>query len=861
MKISVLFFSLLFFQINVFTQPLCNDTARKDVLFISNDTSLLIKKVIPFNNNKVFIGSAFSIYNGSAISSPVIFAINKQNKILWSKFLPNAGIPINLTITDVIALNNGNICVTGIYGGPYSSEIFLFTFSGDGVILFTSRFNINVPNQGLPNVYLTNTIDNKIAILVIHPANIVNSLPQYWFTLMKCDLNGVPEWSVAYSAPESFKPSGIVSIGGDLFIHYEYWINSNGFPVSGLNYAQHLMKFDSKVGNLVSNKTFYYTPPNPLPADWGTANGNLKEPSFYASGENSLIAFSSDWGGGIKAGQNISFFDTLLNIINSVRIQDTSLPYSIISHADIDNESQILITGNNSSVSQQGFGILLDKNLKIVEQKKISYMAYTPPGTNSYKGAIPLIQNNRSAFYNASKITSAYEIEIIDYPFFFDTLLSCIGPPANEIEIKNSPLISGGAFFTFRKRNHIIANQQSVDFTDANIKSLETCISIIERSLSVTKDTSICKGDSVVISANKHFTHYEWPVKYRFLQLTDSSIKVFPDKDTSYIVRAYTSSGCMLTDTVFIKVNRSYPINLGNDTTTCKGDSIRLALDNFFLAYNWNTGSTLSSIVIKQPGIYNVIATNTNGCYSTDTLEIFPFYDTPFVAFNNSAVLCIKQTDILDAGNYASYLWQDGSNNKTYTVTSKGIYSVRVTDMNGCKGLGSVKIDSLVYPPTGFLPVDTAICNYQTIQLQSASNTFQTYLWNTGNTNSTINITSPATYSLTVSDKYGCIGKDTTDVQLKNCPNSIFFPTAFTPDNNGLNDLFKPLVEGALLFYELTIYNRWGQEVFRTTDAAKGWNGIYKNQPQNPGSFLWICTFQFRGERKQTNKGTVYLIR
>jgi gliding motility-associated-like protein len=88
----------------------------------------------------------------------------------------------------------------------------------------------------------------------------------------------------------------------------------------------------------------------------------------------------------------------------------------------------------------------------------------------------------------------------------------------------------------------------------------------------------------------------------------------------------------------------------------------------------------------------------------------------------------------------------------------------------------------------------------------------------------------------------------------------IYIPNAFTPDNNSRNDVFKPLIFGDLVKYEFHVYNRWGQQVFHSTDIRKGWDGIYQGSLQS-GTFVWTCTWQLEDEEVKREKGVVEVVK
>ena len=120
----------------------------------------------------------------------------------------------------------------------------------------------------------------------------------------------------------------------------------------------------------------------------------------------------------------------------------------------------------------------------------------------------------------------------------------------------------------------------------------------------------------------------------------------------------------------------------------------------------------------------------------------------------------------------------------------------------------------------------------------------------------------PGIYGLRVQDEFGCIGSDTTVVNLKNgCITGIFVPTAFTPDGDGKNDVFKPLVYENLKQYNFTVFNRWGTLVFQSKTAGEGWNGAVAGVKQDSGIFIWKFSYQKEGEPLKLLSGTVALIR
>jgi gliding motility-associated-like protein len=86
-------------------------------------------------------------------------------------------------------------------------------------------------------------------------------------------------------------------------------------------------------------------------------------------------------------------------------------------------------------------------------------------------------------------------------------------------------------------------------------------------------------------------------------------------------------------------------------------------------------------------------------------------------------------------------------------------------------------------------------------------------------------------------------------------------PTAFTPNRDGKNDYCRPLLFGDVVKFHFTIYDRWGQRVFETTDLQKGWDGNISGVAIATGVFVWTCTYQFNAQKEMFAKGLVTLIR
>jgi len=230
------------------------------------------------------------------------------------------------------------------------------------------------------------------------------------------------------------------------------------------------------------------------------------------------------------------------------------------------------------------------------------------------------------------------------------------------------------------------------------------------------------------------------------------------------------------------------------------------------------------------------------------------------LSLDKNPLLCANSNRTLDAGNFAAYLWNDGSNSETLLVTDTGQYRVKVTDKNGCTASDSVHINVFAPVPADFLPVDTSICSNESLTIHAKSG-FVNYSWSDHTSGPTIIIKQPGLYNLEVTDQNNCVGKETMQVVSLKCAPGFHIPSAFTPNTDGRNDLFRPLLYGNMLKYKFSIYNRLGQLVFESSDPKKGWDGTMNGVRQDANTFVWFCDYQLSGDSPKSEKGTVVLIR
>jgi gliding motility-associated-like protein len=387
---------------------------------------------------------------------------------------------------------------------------------------------------------------------------------------------------------------------------------------------------------------------------------------------------------------------------------------------------------------------------------------------------------------------------------------------------------------------------------------------------------SVCNKPAAItyrLQRNSHCTAAAtWTFDAAFVDTiatTDSTITLRFKKNGTTTLRSTLITPCKtLLDSLTIAIFDSPGLlQLGPDITLCKISTYTLRAGSGFAAYRWQDGSTDSSFTIYGPGTYFVEAMDHCGNYYRDTVQVTQSADIPF-DLGADVVACKNDTVQLTApGGFTQYYWSPNysiSNRYAARIkvvaTKDTLYTVVAEKSPGCLVTDTVRLR--VFAPPVIALRDTAICAGEQLELKAPAG-FAGYRWFNQATTASVMVTTPGDYWLQVTDVNGCVGSDTVHVSPKNCSNSkgVYFPNAFTPNNDAVNNVFRPVVRGTLQQFHLTIFNRWGQKVFETQDAAKGWNGFHKNTLQPTGTFVWVCTYKLLDGPEQVVRGTVTLIR
>jgi gliding motility-associated-like protein len=192
------------------------------------------------------------------------------------------------------------------------------------------------------------------------------------------------------------------------------------------------------------------------------------------------------------------------------------------------------------------------------------------------------------------------------------------------------------------------------------------------------------------------------------------------------------------------------------------------------------------------------------------------------------------------------------------------VYLVTGTDVNGCDDTDTVTISVFSLPAVSALP-STICAGDQALLTASGA---LTYTWQPGNITGDSVIVTPnltTTYTVTGMDANGCEASSSVTVTVRtDCPTAepvIRIPTAFTPNADGLNDIFRIEESQNFTLTSLRIFNRWGEAVFETTDISQGWDGTCKGSQQGLGTFVYVVRGTDAHGADVVMKGNLTLLR
>ncbi len=451
----------------------------------------------------------------------------------------------------------------------------------------------------------------------------------------------------------------------------------------------------------------------------------------------------------------------------------------------------------------------------------------------------------------------------------------------------------------------------TVTYTDlcGNPSTQTTTLNVTEVDLSVVPSSSICEGETAVVTASGNGANYQW---------SDGQTGSSASFDTAGNYGVTASIGdCSAQVEIEVVMHPNPSASLEEEYTYCEEESaeITIAPTNTSDA-NWSNGQSGFSAEYTTPGEESVVLINEFGCTTT---YVFTVSETPMPTAELPAIveLCAGQSEVLVPGVAESFAWSNGTTESTLLVDTPGDYSAVLSNgecaievstevvvaelpefdfptifelcedstlvqvlpdlpytfsLDGEAILDSVRVESAgsyllvaldpssgctssrafevngLMSPQALLPESITLCEQTSVVLDPGNEASGTStLWNTGDETSLLTVFESGVYSVELENTCGSASAFT-EVEVVACDCPVFVPNAFTPDLDDLNELFFPVIACDVTDYRFSIFDRWGSLLFYSETPGEGWNGEGPAGTHYVQGEAYVWQLQFRAD-------------
>jgi gliding motility-associated-like protein len=375
-------------------------------------------------------------------------------------------------------------------------------------------------------------------------------------------------------------------------------------------------------------------------------------------------------------------------------------------------------------------------------------------------------------------------------------------------------------------------------------------------------DVLACEGETVVLDPGISGVSYLWQ---------DGSTGSTFDVQSSGTFFLQVSNACGIdSDTILVDIHGTPPSpNLGADTTLCEGEILLLISDadpgTMVEWLNLTTGvaSTGSTTVTDEAGTY--ILSESNHCgIGSDTIVI-DFESAP-AAFDlgEDLVICPGDTvGLLAPQTDNAILWETPEGASTGAATAVSTEGLVILTISNKCGITSDEIilgfDS--NEPEAVLD-QASLCDGESLLLDATQPFDAIYEWNTGSTSPAIQITTPGQYSVSILTECYSTESSVQVTHSADCDPQIFIPNVFSPNGDGVNDVWEVIVDPSLDIsrIECRIFDRWGNTVYGTKALPIAWDGSVRGKYVQPGVYVYMLLINSVGSKRHLFSGDLTIV-
>ena len=400
-------------------------------------------------------------------------------------------------------------------------------------------------------------------------------------------------------------------------------------------------------------------------------------------------------------------------------------------------------------------------------------------------------------------------------------------------------------------------------------------------------DTSICSGSSFNANTISNAASYSWSPITGVSNPSIANPVITPVATTTYTVTG-TTGICSVSKSFTVTFLQKAVAKFGFVVTPCSNNPVSFSDTSVVIGgtinqWHWVENGVVFStqqnpVVVFSQGTHTVglVVSGTVGCTSDTLYKTFTITGKPLIDmnFNNAckpATVNFAGTELNSTG-VTSWTWifDDGTTvnsiNAQHTYNNSGIFPVKLVAMSGtgCRSDTVIK-QIIIYSTNANAGNDTTVAAGQPFQLHGSGGI--SYLWSPAQYLNDPTLPNPVAilhltqvFTLKAFTPEGCETYAQVKISVVN-GSEIYLPGAFTPNGDVLNSTYKALPVGISKFKFLRIYNRFGQQLFATTDYTKGWDGTWKGAPQATGVYVAIASGIAYTGFEVNSKGTFVLLR
>jgi gliding motility-associated-like protein len=395
---------------------------------------------------------------------------------------------------------------------------------------------------------------------------------------------------------------------------------------------------------------------------------------------------------------------------------------------------------------------------------------------------------------------------------------------------------------------------------------------VYEEEVGAMPDTAICIGNSIELVAFGG-VQYSWYPDAFMTNASSNTPTVTPSLSLMYFVDITTAIGCVYTDTVQVTIETTFPIPvMSPDATICLGDSVSLNASGG-TSIAWTPANIIAdpfafntqALPLENTMFYAFLMNSCGGVMDSTFVTVVQVY--PSIVPDTT--ICPGDTAILWAAGGSFYTWTPAetlshpdSSTTLAMPTVQTTYLATVGNDLGCTAQLSTTV-SIYSPPFVDAGADV-YANFGVPVMLNGSTQSNVYYWESVDSLSCVGCLRPTVkpyqstdYILFVTDENGCLNSDTVRVILDG---ALYVPNAFTPNGDGINDVF--VIRGVdIKDFELFIFDRWGLLIYETNNMDEYWDGTYKGDPVQLDTYVWKVNYSDYQRNKHNLVGHVSVIR